>query len=139
MLSCSDPHRPANGFAERLKRVSQQNEETRAKHAEEVERHDEVMSAAADAQKAWQASVWQLKAAFTAECKQLRQAHDTTCAELKAAWQSHKKLVDKDNALAEASAKRRYAAKVADIQAENAEKREHHAKAKSVWHSFSRC
>ena len=118
--------------ADRLKRINAQNEESRLKHAEEVDHHNEASSAAAAAHQAWQARVWQLKANHSTECKRLTQLHDASCAELKAAWKSHKQLVDKDNAMAEATAKRRHAEKVASLKSSNADKREHHAKAQTV-------
>lgn len=120
------------GCADRLKRINAQNEESRLKHAEEVDRHNEASSAAMAANQTWQANVWQMKASHSTECKRLKQLHDASCAELKAAWKSHKQLVDKDNAMAEATAKRRHAEKVATVKASNAEKREHHAKAQAV-------
>lgn len=119
-------------IADRLNRINAQNEETRIKHAEEVEQHNKACSESLEAHQAWQGSIWQLKANHSAECKKLRQAHDASCAELKAVWTSHKQLVDKDNDMAEATAKRRHAEMVASVKSSNAEKREHHAKAQTV-------
>lgn len=118
--------------ADRLCRINKQNEETRVKHAAEVEQHNEATDQATAAHQTWQGIIWQVKANHSAECKQLTQAHDASCANLKAAWKSHKQLVDKDNAMAEATARRRHGEKVAAVKASNAEKREYHARAQTV-------
>jgi hypothetical protein len=51
---------------------------------------------------------------------------------MKAAWKSQKRLIDKDNEMAEAAARRRHAERVAAAEALNADKRARHARAQAV-------